>query len=172
LYIHATKELRVLPFRTTPERQIADEQAFHTELVFGFRALLLNRLKLPVFITIAEAKEKIASSRDRLDILLTNHSNYVLELCANTDVVDIRAHIAKSSKYADFYESDEVYCINFVGFDYTQVENWPAAGTYKVGSKNIQLIHVRYYDTTAFPNQQGNTIVMGGSQQSTIPRRG
>lgn len=61
--------------------------------------MLLNQFGLPVHMCVAGAKEKSGSAQDRLDILLTNHKKYVIEVCANVSAGDVNEHIVRSARY-------------------------------------------------------------------------
>jgi hypothetical protein len=166
---HCTKDLRVQPFRTRPdERQIADEQVFQSELFFILRSLLLDQLGLPVQVCLAETKEKSVDTSKRLDIYITNHSCYVLELCANVDAQGVDAHVAKTFRYAEAYGSNHNFCINFVGFDFQQIEGYPAPGRCNKNGKTVELIYVRYCDTTAFPGDPGPGPVIIYTSQGSV----
>jgi hypothetical protein len=70
-----------------------------TEMLIGLRALLCNHAGYPVSICLPETKHVIDNPRNRLDVLIYNRVSYVLELCANVDPSEIRAHIAKTAGY-------------------------------------------------------------------------
>jgi hypothetical protein len=56
--------------------------------------------------------------------------------------------------YAKAYDTKFCYCINFVGFDFSEVDQWPAAGVIDVVVNGdtipVHLIHVRYHDVLAY----------------------
>lgn len=80
------------------------------------------------------------------------------------------------SRYAQAYNATLCYCINFVGFDFSVVPNWIAAGTINVTVGNIvktvHLVHVYYGDTIAFgPNCVTPTqIYVGPNDACIVPR--
>jgi hypothetical protein len=64
--------------------------------------VLLQWHGYPINLCVPESKEKNESATQRLDILLKNHSCYVLELCANVNTPELQKHLARTAKYQYF----------------------------------------------------------------------